>query len=234
MSGDAYVCTIAPASVDLSKESTKRLIAAVFLFVLSGYACALLHGESTKEPGYTEPPDWTLLQFSSLPEKGDRRITKVRITLRKDVDSSFGTTGIAGPKGVDVSITDPDLLESLEFFLSSALRANPMKGVWAGSGSAYHVGELRITTTEDEFTIGINRAGFMLNVDYFSPHNTFYSPSLAKLVDDAVAIGGQQPFNRTPVDMFNLMSGQAWLDEQKNKYDSHRRRMLEELRAGRK
>lgn len=163
---------------------------------------------------------WELLLFRE-------QITSVSIILHER-DAVFGKRGVAGESPLRYESQDPDFLNIMHTFLWMPLRPafpDTMKGGIGGGDITFLLGEMTVTTGEDQFVVVITSKGFTLGRSSDLLRHRFHSWGLAKLIDDILF---EQNQVRLPAEVFSILSGESHIAYHKRRYAT----FLEKQRQG--
>jgi hypothetical protein len=154
------------------------------------------------------PVNWKLLDFP----QPERHVTMITIVLNKLSGGRFkGEEYLARDRDFVYRATDHRLLDIAEAALSKAPRneRSSLEGrefVPRAAACGMTVGHLVITTTRDEFRVGITNLGFALDSKIPRWQNLFRSRGLSALIDEIVF---QQTGKHLPAELIRSLSPSA-------------------------
>lgn len=166
---------------------------------------------------------WELIDFRTRDALPSRRAIKSVCLVQHDLNADPSSR--SPPPRVQVTSDDPVLLNRLEIgfnrSMRSALADLGPKGM--GMGNAVW-GELRITTTQDNFVVYIYQGVFALDT-VWDGRSWFQSWTLARLVDDLIFGATKEHLSANLIDG---LSGESRIRHQKERYEKDCR-LLKEL-----
>jgi hypothetical protein len=173
------------------------------------------HGKEVLD-GDSERVDWNLLNMGF-----GRRVTQISIILLEKRAVPFGK-GVVGPKRFEYQTGEPSVVEVMTSSLDLPLRrACPdHEGFGFGVGH-YSLGTMIVTTTKDQFVVGITDGGFALGSSDWTIQNVFYSWGVARQIDDVLF---EETAKRLPLDVFQALSGESFILTHKRMYELIRSR----------
>jgi hypothetical protein len=170
------------------------------------------NGETKNSEGKSgESADWRLLAFYSR----DRRITKVKIVLEKKPAVPMAPE-IRREEPFAIETSDPKIMHLLTDFLETSVRSVMPEG-FDRQGINYDLGYMVITTTKDEFLIGIHTNAFTFQSKDYVYYRAMYSWGLAKVVDDLVYQGTKK---HLPGSVMESLSGEYNIKGAKSFYET--------------
>jgi hypothetical protein len=192
-----------------------------FSFRITAIVVAVFFGLTVptyaQKGGKSRQPKWDALNFGSQLDNGDTYSIK---KLVLDVPINEKQVCFGPVKGIfennetsfdKLEINDRQILARLESSFGSFFRLRQR-----GVTSYGQLGKITVLTNNGQFEITISELGFNLGDGYPSQKNTFYSWTLAKILnDEARKLGG----DGLKSEHFNVLSGIHWIESAKSSYE---------------
>ena len=160
--------------------------------------------------------DWTPLSFGRTLDSGEAyQIKKLVLTIPPNSKQEhFGPVKglfVSDDALLELEVADRKRLERLEQSLKSFMRLEQHGGATSYGRS----GKITVVTTDGEFVISVSELGFNLGDEHPSDDNTFYSWTLAKILDDEAQRVSKAGLKKKH---FDVLSGQHWINSQRDRY----------------